>query len=253
MQLLYAHPHAGGLRATTSLGGQGDGPPVSRGSGHGHFLPPSWPAGVSTPLRLPPTGVSCLCSARPAPSPGDSLAGGRKCFPPPDAGAPHGTRPSAAAPACLEHLAWRQAPGDHRRPRRTQGHRRPVVSSLGACEPPGTIRPPCAGPSNGDVLTHLLFLLFFFPSFSSLLPSSPWYTISLVSLFLSASSLPLSFFSFHKYLLNTYCVPGPILGTESTIVIRTDKSLCPQGGDVVVEEINTCAVTKQLSKYICNH
>lgn len=205
------------------------------------------------PSAFPPTGVSCLCSTRPAPSPGDSLAGGRKRFPPPDAGAPHGTRPSAAAPACLEHLAWRQAPGDHRRPRRTQGHRRPVVSSLRACEPPETIRPPCAGPSYGDVLTHLLFLPFFLPSFSSLLPPRPCYTISLVSLFLSASSLPLSFFAFCKYLLNTNYVPGPILGTEDTMVIRTDKSLCPQGGDVALGEINTCAVTKQLSKYICNH
>ncbi|XP_042783897.1 uncharacterized protein LOC122213754 [Panthera leo] len=145
------------------------------------------------PSAFPPTGVSCLCSTRPAPSPGDSLAGGRKCFPPPDAGAPHGTRPNVAAPACLEHLAWRQAPEDHRRPRRTQGHSRPVVSGTGACDAPGTIRPPCAGLSNGDVLTHLLFLPSFLPVIS---PPPPLCTISLVSLFVSASPLPLSFFFF---------------------------------------------------------
>ena len=192
-QLLYAQPRAGGLRATTFLGGEGDAHPTPRPQRPGEVASAvsCHPAGQlvsARPSAFPPTRVSCLCSTRPAPSPGDSLAGGRKCFPPPDAGAPHGTRPSAAAPACLEHLAWRQAPEDHRRPRRTQGHSRPVVSGTGACDAPGTIRPPCAGLSNGDVLTHLLFLPSFLPVIS---PPPPLCTISL---FVSASPLPLSFF-----------------------------------------------------------
>lgn len=53
-------------------------PPVSRGSGRGRFLPTQLASWCQHAPRPAPTGVSCLCGASPAPSPGDSLAGGEE-------------------------------------------------------------------------------------------------------------------------------------------------------------------------------
>lgn len=52
--------------------------PVSRGSGRGCFLLTQLASWCQHAPRPAPTGVSCLCGASPAPSPGDSLAGGEE-------------------------------------------------------------------------------------------------------------------------------------------------------------------------------
>lgn len=58
--LLSSQAHAGMLRATTSWGGQGGGPPVSRGSGHGCFLLTQLVS--ARPSALPPPGFP-VCAA----------------------------------------------------------------------------------------------------------------------------------------------------------------------------------------------
>lgn len=121
-------------------------PPVSRGSGRGRFLPTQLASWCQHAPRPAPTGVSCLCGASPAPSPGDSLAGGEEVISCSRRwSSPRGQASNAPPAPGPQHLAWTEASGDLRRPRRnTRGHRRLVTRGLGACEPSGTSWPPRA-------------------------------------------------------------------------------------------------------------
>lgn len=192
--------------------------PVSRGSGRGCFLLTQLASWCQHAPRPAPTGVSCLCGASPAPSPGDSLAGGEeviscsRLWSPPRAG--------PAAPAGSQHLAWRAASGDLRRPRRTRGHRRLVTRGLGACEPSGTSWPPRARLCRPiqRMPSHTRYPSFLSCS-SLLLPLSRVPSLQFLFFCLLRSSL----LELYKYLLSADCVPGPTLGTEDTVMeaVRT--------------------------------
>lgn len=162
---------------------------MSRASGHGCFLPTqlaSWCRQAPCPPRA---GVSCLSSTRPAPSPGDSLAGGKEVISSARRWSSSGDQAKVCScPACLERLSQKEVPGSQEA-EEDSGHRWPVRSGLGAWEPPRTSQPLRAWLGRylqQDALTY-------WP------PSLP---ISPVSFFLSASYLPSSFLSLYKYLLN---------------------------------------------------
>lgn len=87
-------------------------PPVSRGSGRGRFLPTQLASWCQHAPRPAPTGVSCLCGASPAPSPGDSLAGGEEVISCSRRwSSPRGQASNAPHPPALNIWLGRRRPG----------------------------------------------------------------------------------------------------------------------------------------------